>query len=554
VPAVRGWARFVRACRRIVQSPTWRPKADLRIRVISVGFFAALSVRHPNNQITTDMSKPQKSIRVSVAASLIMAALNLPLIFSASADSIDQQVEMLLNELSLQEKVNYLVAAAPTDPTLPNSTGQDVPAVPRLGLPELRNFDGPVGVRAGTAPSTRFPANLLLAASWDPERAADQAKGIARDARARGFAIWYGPAVNLYRVSVGGRNSEYMCGEDPLLGGLMAVAQVRAAQSEGIVATAKHFVTNDQEYKRDVINNVVDERTLREIYFPSFEAAVRKGHVGSVMLAYNRVNGPFCAEDPFLMQTVLNSDWGFKGVTVSDYGAVHDPVNAIQAGLGIIYGLTLQSPAPLLQAVQSGQLPLTVVNDAVRRLLRIIVEFNFRNRSAFDPSIPLDDPFSTEAALNTAREGIMLLKNEGGLLPFRRGQTRSIAVVGRYAGGDPPSEAGSASVVPIHYTSELQGLQNVAGLPTKIDYLREGNLDFNVAEFRALGANGQYQPGLKAEYFNNNDLSGSPVLTRQEPHLSASYPADAPPQVGSTFSVRWSGELVAPVTGDYAIW
>jgi beta-glucosidase len=145
------------------------------------------------------------------------------------------------------------------------------------------------------------------------------------------------------------------------------------------------------------------------------------------------------------------------------------------------------------------------------------------------------------------------LKNEGGLLPFRRGQTRSIAVVGRYAGGDPPSEAGSGSVVPIHFTSELQGLQQVANGATRVVYLREGNLDFNVADFRSLGSNGQYQPGLKAEYFNNQDLSGSPVLTRREPHLSASYPADAPPQVGTSFSVRWSGEFVPPVAGDYAV-
>jgi beta-glucosidase len=497
------------------------------------------------------MFNPKKVF--AVAGSLAMAALNLPLICRASADSVDQQVEMLLNQLTLEEKVNYLAGAAPADPTLPNSTGQDIPPVPRLGLPELRNFDGPVGVRAGTAPSTRYPANLLLAATWDPDRAADQAKGIARNARARGFAVWYGPGANIYRVPVGGRNSEYMCGEDPFLGSRMAVAQVRAAQAEGIVATAKHFVTNDQEYNRLRINNVVDERTLREIYFPSFEAAVLKGHVGSVMLAYNRLNGPFCSEDPFLMQTVLASDWGLKGFKVSDYGAVHDPVDAIRQGLDIIYGFGLQSTAPLLQAVKSGQLSLARVDDAVSRILRIIVKFHFRERSQFDPSIPLDDPFSTQAGLNTAREGITLLKNDGGLLPFHRGQTRSIAVVGRYAGGDPPSEAGSGSVVPIHYTSELQGLQNVASPTTKIDYLREGNLDFNVAEFRSLDANGQYQPGLKAEYYNNQDLSGSPVLTRQEAHLSHSYPADAPSEVGSSFSVRWSGELVAPVTGDYAV-
>ena len=306
---------------------------------------------------------------------------------------IEARVENLLKQLTLEEKAKYLVGNPPADPTLPNSTSQDIPPVPRLGLPELRNFDGPAGVRPGTAPSIRFPANLLLAATWNPERAFDQAKGIARDARARGFAVWYAPGMNMYRVPVGGRNSEYLCGEDPLLGSRLVVAQVRAAQAEGIVATAKHFLTNDQDYKRWVINNIVDERTLREIYLRPFEAAVRQGHVGSVMLAYNKLNGVFCAQDPFLMRTVLEAEWGFRGFTVSDYGAVQDPVTAVQAGLGIIYvGSGFQSPAPLVQAVQSGQLPIEVVDDAVRRILRVIVAFNFQNRSAFDPSIPLDDP------------------------------------------------------------------------------------------------------------------------------------------------------------------
>jgi beta-glucosidase len=469
-----------------------------------------------------------------------------------NSNDVEKMVKSLLSQMTIAEKVNYLAGAPPADPTLPNSTGQDIPPVPRLGLPELRNCDGPVGIRVST-PATRYPANLLLAASWDPERAFDQAKGIARDARARGFAVWYGPGVDMYRVPVGGRNSEYMCGEDPFLGSRMAVAQIRGAQGQGVVATVKHFVANDQDYRRFTINNVVDERTLREINFPPFEAAIRKGDVGSCMMAYSALNGVFCSEDPFLMQTMLASEWGFKGFKVSDYGAVHDPVNAIQQGQDIIYGgFAPQSTAPLLQAVNSGQLSLARLDDAVSRILRIIVKFHFLERPQLDPSIPLDDPFGRQAGLNSARQGITLLKSDG-LLPFRRGQTRSIAVVGRYAGGDPPSETGSGTVIPIHFTSEINGLQQIANGATNVVYLREGNLDFNVAEFRSLSANGQYQPGLKAEYYNNEDLSGSPVLTRQEDHLSAIYPTQAPPQVGTNFSVRWSGEFVAPVKGDYAV-
>ena len=364
----------------------------------------------------------------------------------------------------------------------------------------------------------------------------------------------------MYRVPVGGRNSEYLCGEDPFLGSRMVVAQIRGAQSQGVVATVKHFVANDQEYKRYTINTVVDERTLHEINFPPFKTAVQKGPVGSVMLAYNKLNGVFCAQSAFLMQTVLERKWGFKGVTVSDYGAagnfttVQDQVTAINAGQDIMYWYpTRPSTAGLVQAVQDGRIPVAVVNDAARRILRIMVEFHFLERSQFDPSIPLDDPFSNQAALDTAREGIILLKNDGAILPFRRGRTRSIAVIGRIAGGEPPFEAGSGAVAAVHTTSELQGLQQV-GNGTKIDYLREGNLDFNVADFVSVDASGHSQPGLKAEYFTNQALSGTPVLTRQEAHLSLNYPADAPPQVGAgPSSVRWSGQIVPPTTGDYVI-
>jgi beta-glucosidase len=322
------------------------------------------------------------------------------------------------------------------------------------------------------------------------------------------------------------------------------------------VATVKHFVANDQEYKRYTVNTIVDERTLREINFPPFKAAVQKGDVGSVMLAYNKLNGVFCAQNAFLMRTVLESESGFKGITVSDYGTagnwstLEDQVTGINAGQDVLYWYpTRPSAAGLVQAVQAGQIPLAVVNDAARRILRIIVEYHFRERSQFDPSIPLDDPFSNQAALDTAREGIILLKNDGGLLPFQYGRTRSIAVIGRIAGDEPPFETGSGAVAAVHTTSELQGLQQM-GKGTKIDYLREGNLDFDVADFVSVDASGHSQPGLQAEYFTNQALSGTPVLTRQEAHLSLNYPADAPTQVGTgPSSVRWSGQIVPPPRG-----
>jgi beta-glucosidase len=363
---------------------------------------------------------------------------------SRDSGRIEAQVETLLNELTLEEKVNYLVGASPADPNLPNSTSEDIPPVPRLGLPELRNTDGPMGVRVNGGTSTRYPGNLLLAATWDPERATDEGIAVGRNARARGFHIWYGPGADMYRVPVGGRNSEYMCGEDPFLGSRLLVAQIGGVQSQGVVATVKHFAANDQEYKRYTLNTIVDERTLREINFPPFEAAVKEGQVGSIMLAYNGLNGIFSTQSAFLMRTVLESEWGFKGITVSDYGAAGNwstlqaQVTGINAGEDVLYYFPNRpDTSGLLPAAQTGEIPLAVLNDVVRRILRTIVEYRFQERSQFDPSIPLDDPFSTEAALNTAREGIMLLKNDAGVLPLQRGQGHSIAVVGRLASAQP---------------------------------------------------------------------------------------------------------------------
>jgi beta-glucosidase len=307
--------------------------------------------------------------------------------------TIEAQVEALLRQLTLEEKINYINSAPPENPNLLNSTGQNIRSVPRLGLPELRDADGPVGIRVTTAqPSTRYPANLLLAATWNPERAEDEGTGIGRNARARGFHIWLGQVANMYRVPVGGRNAEYLCGEDPVLGSRMVVPMVRAAQAQGVVATIKHFLTNDQEYDRFKINSAVDERTLREIYFPPFEAAVRHGHVGAVMLAYPRLNGVFCTQNPFLMQTVLAEEWGFKGMKVSEFSGVRDGPAAAQAGLDIDFALPitprngLMSAKLLEPALRSNQLKLATLDDKVRRILRTILEYRFQSRSQFDPS------------------------------------------------------------------------------------------------------------------------------------------------------------------------
>jgi beta-glucosidase len=207
-----------------------------------------------------------------------MSVLSLSLLIGAASlahakESIDAQIQYYLDHMTIQQKLDYLHGVTPA-PGLPNSTGASIAAIPSLGLPEIRTTDGPNGVRSDV-PSTLHPAALLLAATWDPNLAWAKGIGIGQDARARGFHIWLGPGMDLYRVPVGGRNSEYLCGEDPYLGTQMLIRLIQAVQQEGVVATSKHFVANDQEYNRFSINTIVDERTLRELYLRPFEAAVK---------------------------------------------------------------------------------------------------------------------------------------------------------------------------------------------------------------------------------------------------------------------------------------
>ena len=411
------------------------------------------------------------------------SVLSFSLIVSSSAladdeNNVNAKIQSYLRQMTIQQKLDYIHGVSPAPgPGLPNSTGASIAAIPNLGLPEIRTTDGPNGVRSDVL-STLYPAPLLLAATWNPDLAWAKGIGTGRDARARGFHIWLGPGMDMYRVPVGGRNSEYLCGEDPYLGSQMAVPLIKALQREGVVATAKHFVANDQEYNRYSINTIVDERTLREIYLRPFEAAVEKGHSGAFMDAYNQLNGFFCSQSTYLNTIVLAQQWEFNGIRMSDWGGVHDGLQAAQAGLDLeMPGGTgaLMSSANLYSYYQSGRLSKADIDDKVSRIIGTILRFHFLDRPRLDTSIPQDDPVSAEAGLDSAREGIILLKNDNKILPLDRTKVKSIAVVGSLANGPPPAEGGSGAVTPIHFTSELDGITQAAGSNVKVDFVNIGN-------------------------------------------------------------------------------
>jgi beta-glucosidase len=387
-------------------------------------------------------------------------------------ESIDAQIQYYLDHMTIQQKLDYIHGVTPA-PGLPNSTGASIAAIPSLGLPEIRNTDGPNGVRSDV-PSTLYPAALLLAASWDPQLAWAKGIGIGQDARARGFHIWLGPGMDMYRVPVGGRNSAYLCGEDPYLGSQMLIPLIEAVQHEGVVATSKHFVANDQEYNRGSINTIVDERTLREIYLRPFETAVKTAQSGAIMDAYNQLNGFYSSQSSYLNQLVLAQQWGFDGLIMSDWGAVHDGLQAAQNGLDLEMpggANALMSSANLYPDYLSGLLSQPAIDDAVSRILRTILNFHFLDRPQLDKSIPQDNPVSAQAGLDSARAGIILLKNDQNILPLDRTKVKSIAVVGSLANGAPPAEGGSGAVTPIHFTSELDGITQAAGNGVKVDFL-----------------------------------------------------------------------------------
>ncbi len=345
----------------------------------------------------------------------------------------------LLNRLSLEEKAALCVGA----------TAWSTTALPRLGLEAVRVTDGPHGVRLvadptapgqESVPATCFPTAVSLASSWDVDLLRAVGEALAEEAAALGAHVLLGPGVNVKRTPLCGRNFEYFS-EDPFLAGAMAVAWIEGLQSRGVGASLKHFALNNQEYQRNAIDVEVDERTMREIYLPAFEAAVTRARPWTVMAAYNRVNGTLCSQHPRLLRGVLVDEWGFDGVVVSDWGAVRDPVAALQAGLH------LEMPGPkashvraIVEAVQEGRLAASTLDDAASRILRLA------ERAA---STPRDRTFDEDAhhtlARHAAAEGTVLLANRG-VLPLAAG--KRVAVIGRSARAPHLQGGGSAQVRP----------------------------------------------------------------------------------------------------------
>jgi beta-glucosidase len=459
----------------------------------------------------------------------------------ASSTDTEVPVDSLLKQLTLEEKVDLL-------------GGVDdfyIRDIRHIGLPRLKMADGPLGVR-NYGPATTF-GGLGLAASWDPELVQKIGTVIGEDARARGVHFMLGPGVNIYRAPLCGRNFEYF-GEDPFLSARTTVAYIKGLQSQGVSATVKHFMGNNSEYDRHNTNSLIDERTMREIYLPAFEAAVKEAHVGAIMDSYNLTNGQHMTQNGHLNNDVAKKEWGFQGIMMSDWDSVYDGVAAANGGLDLeMPSGKFMNRQTLLPAIQSGQVKEATVDDKVRRILRTAIQFGWLERNQTDTSIPLLNLKGREVALEAARAAMVLLKNDGNILPLDKTRIKSIAIIGPDAYPTPTGGGGSAEVRPFMAVSYLAGLTNYLGSGAQVYYQRglPSLDDMAKATGFTTEANGG-QVGLKAEYFNNATLAGAPVLTRVDKHVNYD-PNREGDEVATDASIRWKGYFTPRSGGDYLV-
>jgi beta-glucosidase len=400
---------------------------------------------------------------------ILLATLVLAAACSTKAPDIEKQIDDILSQLTLEEKIAMTHAQSKFSS----------PGVPRLGIPEIWCTDGPHGIRAEVLwdkwsqarwtndSCTAYPALTCLAASWNPEMSRLYGESIAEEALYRKKTILLGPGVNIYRHPFGGRNFEYM-GEDPYLSSRMVVPYVQGVQSKDVAVCVKHFCLNNDEIHRHTVNVNVDDRTLYEIYLPAFKAAVEEGGAWSIMGAYNLYNNQHLCHNERILMDILKGEWGFDGVVISDWGGCHDTDQAVHYGLDLEYGTWtdgLQSgpsnaydryhlAQPYLEGIKSGKYGTDELDDKVRRILRLQFRTNLAEGRGHGRFVC---PEHSAAARRIAGEGIVLLKNDGGVLPVRN--AKKILVVGENAVKMLTVGGGSSSLKVKYETSPLDGLK-----------------------------------------------------------------------------------------------
>ncbi len=484
----------------------------------------------------TRFDRKQSFFLLSLA--LIFAAWT----FSAAAQApvpdspaIEQQAHAMLSRLTLEQKIE-LLGGVDNMYTRP---------MPSIDLPRFKMSDASVGVRTW-GPTTAYAGGVALAASWDPDLAREIGESLGRDARARSVNFLLGPGVNIARSPIAGRNFEYLS-EDPYLNSELVVPFIEGVQSQGVIATVKHYALNNQEFNRHNASSDIDERTMREIYLPAFEAAVTKGHVDSVMNSYNLINGVHATQNDYLNLKLLKGEWGFKGILMSDWDATYDGVAAANNGLD------LEMPSPkfmneknLLPAVKSGEVKESTIDDKILRLLRTELRYGFTTRPQFDPA---DSTFSVAdraVALKGALESITLLKNEGNLLPLDQSKIKTIAIIGPDAWPAVPGGGGSSAATAFEPVSIVTGIGNFLGPDVHLLYSR------GLPEMNEIFRDAKWVDGVKVEAFPSKDFTGTPAVGMRR-NIADWKPAQWEPADPTPRSIRYTASFKAGDAGRYLL-
>jgi beta-glucosidase len=449
--------------------------------------------------------------------------------------TIEAQAHAMVAKLTLEQKIELLGGVE-------NMFTRPMPAI---DLPRFKMSDASVGVRTW-GPTTAYASGVSLAATWDPMLARELGEGLGRDARARNVNFLLGPGVNIARSPLAGRNFEYLS-EDPFLNATMVVPFIGGVQSQGVAATVKHYALNDQEFNRHNASSDVDERTMREIYLPSFEAAVTKARVDAVMNSYNLVNGTHATQNDFLNLKVLKGEWGFQGVLMSDWDATYDGVAACNNGLD------LEMPSPkfmnaknLVAAVQAGQVKESTIDEHLIRLLRTELRYGWTTRPQFDPADSTYSVADRPLALEEALDSITLLKNDGNLLPLDSGKIKTIAIIGPNAWPAVTGGGGSSHATAFEPVSLLTGVANLVGPSVHVIY--KGGLP----EMTDVFKNTHWADGVKVETFSSADFTGTPQIASR-PNVN-DYRADQWEAIDPhPRTIRYTAAFKADKAGRYLL-
>ncbi len=433
-------------------------------------------------------------------AEMPQAALTGP---APDSPAMESAARAMIAKLTLDQKIELLGGV----------DGMFTQAIPSINLPRLKMSDGPLGVRSW-GPTTAYAGGAALAATWDPGLARKVGEGLGRDARARGVDFLLGPGVNIARSPVSGRNFEYLS-EDPYLNAQLVVPYIEGVQAQGVSATVKHFAANNQEYDRHNVSSDVDERTLRELYLPAFEAAVKVAGVTAVMDSYNLLNGVHATQNDFLNVKVLKGEWGFRGLLMSDWDATYDGVAAANNGLDLEMPYAkFMNEKTLLPAVKAGKVTEATIDDKILRLFRVALRYGWIGPDARPQAVDALPTYSVAdraTALAGARESITLLKNEGNLLPLSAERVKTLALIGPDAYPAIPGGGGSSQAQAFDPVSILTGLANLASVEgIKVVYAR------GLPQAGEVFGQTHFDGKVLVESFDNRTFTGKATVTHQD--------------------------------------